>query len=67
MALGLKAKAGSALAIGRDPEIADKTGTGRGHGPSLGRVYHFGKRSFDRVIRTTVVLRTLFLVRKANN
>jgi predicted RNA-binding Zn-ribbon protein involved in translation (DUF1610 family) len=51
LALRLKAKARSALAIGRDPEIADKTGAGRGHGPSLGRVYHFVKRTFDRMIR----------------
>ena len=50
LGLRLKAKAGSALAIGRDPEIADKTGAGRGHGRSLRRVYHFGKRTFDRVI-----------------
>jgi hypothetical protein len=51
LALRLKAKAGSALAIGRDPEIADKTGAGRGHSPTLGRVYRFGKRSFDEVIQ----------------
>jgi hypothetical protein len=50
LALRLKAKAGSPLAIGRDPEIADKTGAGRGHGQNLGRVYHCGKRSFDKVI-----------------
>ena len=50
LALRLKAKPGSALAVGRDPEIADKTAAGRGHGRSLGGVYHFGKRSFDRVI-----------------
>jgi hypothetical protein len=37
LALRLKAKAGSALAVGRDPEIADKTGAGRGHGRSLGQ------------------------------
>jgi F0F1-type ATP synthase membrane subunit c/vacuolar-type H+-ATPase subunit K len=36
LALRLKAKPGSPLAIGRDPEIADKTGAGRGHGRSLG-------------------------------
>ena len=30
LALRLKAKPGSPLAIGRDPEIADKTGAGRG-------------------------------------
>ena len=35
LALRLKAKPGSPLAIGRDPEIADKTGAGRGHGRSL--------------------------------
>ena len=52
LALRLKAKAGSVLAIGRDPEIADKTGVGRGRSQSLGRVYHFGKRTFDRVIRS---------------
>jgi hypothetical protein len=50
LALRLKAKPGSALAIGRDAEIADKTGAGRDHGRTLGRVYHFGKWSFDRVI-----------------
>ncbi len=55
MALRLKAKAGSALAIGRDPEIADKTGVGRGHSWSLRQVYHFGKRSFDRVIHVLPV------------
>ncbi len=36
LALRLRAKPGSPLAIGRDPEIADKTGVGRGHGRSLG-------------------------------
>jgi hypothetical protein len=51
LALRLKAEAGSALAIGRDPEIADKTGAGRGHGWSLGPMYHFGKWTFDEVIR----------------
>ena len=51
LALRLKAEPGSALAIGRNPEIADKTGAGRGHGPCLRRVYHFGKWTFDRVIR----------------
>jgi hypothetical protein len=50
LALRLKSKPGSALAIGRDPEIADKTGAGSGHGRSLSRAYHFGKRTFDRVI-----------------
>ena len=55
LALRLKAKPGSALAIGRDPEIADKTGAGRGHGRSLGQVYHFGKRTFDRVIHPAII------------
>ena len=42
MALRLKAKAGSALAVGRDTEIADKTGAGRGHGPSLVSLFKVG-------------------------
>jgi len=53
LALRLKPEAGSPLAIRRDAEIADETGEGRGHGPSLGRVYHPGKRPFDRVIHLT--------------
>ena len=34
--LRLKAEAGSALALGRDPEIADETGAERGHSRSRG-------------------------------
>ena len=35
LALRLKPETGSPLATGRDPEIADKTGAGRGHSRSL--------------------------------
>lgn len=46
LALRLKAEAGSALAIDRDPKVADKAGAERGYGRSLGGVCHFGKRGF---------------------
>ena len=62
LALRLKAKPGSALAIGRNPEIADKTSAGRGRGQSLGGLHHFGKRSFDRMKQSQIYRKLFFSV-----
>lgn len=56
LALCFQSKAGSPLALGRNPEIADKAGQGREHGLSLALVYHSGKWSFDRMILLQTVV-----------